>query len=152
MCSISLFKNYQCSLVVVNSSVKTEAFGGTTGVSFEETSSSKITNIEIRAGMYLDAVNVTRQDGTVVKHGGNGGTLHSFHLDNDEYICKIELGYSKFIDQLTFFTTKDRKYGPYGRTTGRLKTIDFGKGVLCGFLGRSGAYVDAIGFIFDTLP
>jgi hypothetical protein len=145
-------RNYYVSLFLVDRSTKTEVFGGISGVAFEDKLSSKIARIEVRAGQYLDALNISLQNGTTINHGGRGGISFTVDLGNDEYICKVEFGYSKYIDQITFFSTKNRIFGPFGRTTGSLKSIDFGKGVLVGFIGRCGSYIDAIGFVFDTLP
>ena len=129
---------------------KTTQYGGSGGNAFSDdlTMSVKITKISIRHGTYVDAIQTTWQrtsgeEYTGTRHGGGGGTETIINLKSDEYINRIEGRSGRYIDQLTFYTNKGNKFGPYGGSGGS----EFSMTDLCvgGFFGSSGTYLDAIG-------
>ncbi|GMN63963.1 hypothetical protein TIFTF001_033022 [Ficus carica] len=76
------------------------------------------------------------------------------NLDPDEYIVKVSghIGCSKLaqrtevVRSLTFKTSKQKTYGPYGTAEGTPFDFPIEKGKLVGFKGASGDLLDAIGF------
>ncbi|KAF8407133.1 hypothetical protein HHK36_006258 [Tetracentron sinense] len=89
------------------------------------------------------------------KHGGNGGnpTVNIKLQYPEEFItsvsghyCPVVRGGSAVIRSLTFKTNR-RTFGPYGVEEGTPFSFPVdGGGVIVGFKGRSGWYLDAIGF------
>ncbi|GLT92126.1 hypothetical protein SLE2022_099800 [Rubroshorea leprosula] len=88
------------------------------------------------------------------RRGGFGGKSHRIILQNpSEYLVGIA-GFVGKIEEndgfevlrsLTFYTNKG-KYGPFGDEIGREFTSGaMGSGMIAGFHGKSGAYLDAIG-------
>lgn len=82
--------------------------------------------------------------------------MHAVHFDQYEYIIAVVgfHGRSKWCDdcinQLGFITENEygnqNKRGPYGEKKGNLLLYT---GQVGGFYGRSGRYLDAIGFSYD---
>ncbi|KAJ0007256.1 hypothetical protein Pint_28872 [Pistacia integerrima] len=72
---------------------------------------------------------------TADKHGGVGGNQ----------TAEVVYGGSPVIRSLTFKSNK-RTYGPYGFEEGTPFTFSMDGGLVVGFKGRSGWYLDAIGF------
>ncbi|XP_042478167.1 jacalin-related lectin 19 [Macadamia integrifolia] len=88
------------------------------------------------------------------KHGGNGGnhTATIKLIYPEEHIvavsghyCPVVYGGTPVIRSLTF-KTNTRTLGPYGVEEGRSFTISMDGDLIIGFMGRSGWYLDAIGF------
>ena len=124
-------------------------YGGTGGGAFSDdlTETTKLTKINIWSGAMIDAIQATwmKPGGAVftgTKHGGNGGGLSTINLKNDEYITRIDGRADGHVNQLTFTTNLGNKYGPYGGSGGKEFTLS-GLNV-GGFLGRSGAFIDAL--------
>ena len=65
-----------------------------------------MTEIRVRAAKYIDAIQVVYGETSAPTHGGKGGQEHTFQLDDDERIVRIEGRGAKYIDQLQFFTNK----------------------------------------------
>ena len=132
-----------------------QQYGGTGGSAFSDdlTQTSQITQISIWSGSEVDAIQTTwsKQGGstfTGVKHGGNGGSLSTITLASGEYITRVDGRSGARTDQLTFFTNKGNKYGPYGGNGGSafsLTNLNVG-----GFLGRSGSRLDAFA-VFNSV-
>lgn len=115
--------------------------------------------MKIRSGGIIDSVqmiyrNDNGQKWTATAHGGSGGKLHTIHLEPYEYIVAVVgfYGESKWCDncinQLGFITENENgnqlKHGPYGKKRGNLLLYT---GEIGGLYGRSGKYLDAIGFL-----
>lgn len=109
--------------------------------------------IRIRSGWYIDALQIvykTKQTNTLrngPRHGGDGGTLKVFKLNNGEYITKIGGTYDKYVTSLWVFTSKGRQMEWGDKSRGK---ADFFYTAPSGFMiyqfwGRSGKFVDAIG-------
>mmetsp|Transcript_3693 Transcript_3693/g.4706 ORF Transcript_3693/g.4706 Transcript_3693/m.4706 type:complete len:1076 (-) Transcript_3693:128-3355(-) len=86
--------------------------------------STRITKIEMRfwEDMYFKfmySIKTLYEDNfgneTISSHGGNGGYLETFELDNDEYVTEVGVGKAgNFIDAMQFHTNKrsSGKFGP----------------------------------------
>jgi Jacalin-like lectin domain len=85
------------------------------------------------------------------QHGGNGGTLDTITLERGETIEQIRGRYSTTVNSITI-QTNVRTLGPFGGGGGAadyVYTAPTGHEII-GFIGRSGALVDAIGVIITT--
>jgi hypothetical protein len=111
--------------------------------------------VRIRAGDLVDAVQVmyALPDGRTSagpRHGGRGGREYTFSLDGDEYITGISGRYGDLIDSIRIHTNK-RTSPVFGGTGGssdfRIDVPQGGQAI--GFVGRSGARVDAIGLSYS---
>jgi hypothetical protein len=123
-------------------------YGGEGGYTFTDYNASKVSAIEVRHGAWIDAVTVTYADGSSAKHGGKGGSASSFTLDQDEYIVKVDMKVGRqYVEEISFQTTKDRRFGPYGSGHGPTLRFDFKDKVLLGFTGRCKEFLDALGFV-----
>lgn len=130
-------------------------YGGGGGGAFQDnppTPNSRIYGINVWSGVLIDAIQVIYIDefGNIIpgqKHGGNGGGLTSIILEKDEYIRAISGSSGAFLDHITFFTNKERRFSMGGEGGGYFDGVFFGyEGKLMGISGRCGALIDAIGF------
>lgn len=128
----------------------TQQFGGPGGSPFSDdlTQSCRIGTVNIRSGTYVDAIEViyVKPGGATYsggKHGGGGGSPHSFNLAANENIVRVDVRSGTYIDQLKFTTNLGNVYGPYGGNGGSASAVT---GQIGGILGRSGTYLDNIGF------
>ncbi|HSX13538.1 MAG TPA: DnaJ domain-containing protein [Chlamydiales bacterium] len=114
--------------------VCSQMIGGSSGNPFddkEEIARGRISQINIRSGWIIDAVQAVYEDakggiasGTL--HGGGGGGFHTISLPMNERIQKVVLCTGAFkglpehtiqqdtVDELTFHTNLGRVFGPYG--------------------------------------
>lgn len=128
---------------------KSTQYGGGGGGVFSDdlTQVKKITQIIVRSGTYVDAINVsyllTSGETITINHGGTGGTPSTIPLKDGEYITRIDGRAGSYIDQITFYTNLGSKFGPYGGSGGSEFSIS--NLYVGGFFGRCAAYVDAIG-------
>jgi Jacalin-like lectin domain len=131
--------------------VPTQQHGGQGGAAFSDdlTQTCRLAEVNIRHGSKVDAIQAvyttpSRATITGPMHGGDGGSLSNFKLENDEYITRIEGRFGGRTDALRFTTNKGRSFGPYGGDGGAAYVVE---GVqVRGFLGRSGDQLDAIAF------
>ncbi|MEW2635049.1 jacalin-like lectin [Streptomyces sp. NPDC048389] len=136
-------------------------FGGPHGTAFNDAAhlpaAPSPRTLTLRGGSRLDAVSLTHDGGTVLAHGGTGGTATSLTLAPGEHLASVTL-------------TKGRKDGrtrifSAALTTDRGRTLSAGSATsdrvtftapagwrLVGFTGRSGAEVDKLGVIYAPLP
>ncbi|MEH6579968.1 MAG: jacalin-like lectin [Amphritea sp.] len=130
-------------------------FGGAGGVLFERLipHGSRITEIQIRAGVYIEALQIfyEKKDGRLQdssRIGGHGGQLYRFKLDKGEYIIGISGRYGQFVDSIRIHTNRrvSPRYGGIGGTHNYRAIARFNT-ELIGFFGRSGLHVDAIGIV-----
>jgi hypothetical protein len=111
-----------------------------------------IYGIRIRAGLYIDSIQVFYQTSAGPRpdeqHGGNGGIEYFLNLNQNEYITKIGIRYGRFIDQLQIHTNfRTSTYGgPGGSTLIEIVPPKSGYKII-GFHGRSGVLLDALGII-----
>jgi hypothetical protein len=127
--------------------------GGSGGADFADDAiapSAKVREVHIRSGAYVDAIQIVHEVAGVTNpmpiHGGNGGALHVFSLDPDEYIIGIGGRWGKYVDSIYIQTNKQTS-PLYGRNnTENTYYFQAPEGSeIVGFFGRAGALVDAIG-------
>lgn len=93
----------------------------------------------------LGGLSVHFSNGTECIHGQTDcPDVHEFHLDPDERINQISVNCGYLIDKLTFHTTKNRQFGPYGGPGGGEGSTCPPPGGKCGHLvGVSGSVVNS---------
>ena len=146
------YKNMDCSLF------KSPQYGGSGGGAFNDLKSYPdivgIRGLRIRSGNQVDSIQATyllRYGNTIEgpKHGGYGGSEHSFTLGEGEVLTGMEgKTNGMLVDQLTFHSNWGRKYGPYGRTGRTLFKVE--GTAFVAFFGRSGNLLDAIGVMMSS--
>jgi hypothetical protein len=114
---------------------------------------SKVVEVRIRATQLLDAVQIVHQTGDGARHefpahGGGGGEVRVFLLDEGEYITGISGRCGEFVDSIRIHTNKQTSalYGGTGGPTEYHYEAPQGTEVV-GFYGRAAQYVDAIGVV-----
>jgi hypothetical protein len=131
-------------------------FGGTGGRRFQDSplpDGAKICKVRIRHGSSLNAIGLSyKLNGQITDlpmHGGNGGTLSEFTIEDDEYITSLSGRYDRVVNSLVIQTNKrtSSQYGGNGGSTDYKLHIQYPKQELVGFLGRSGLLLDAIGIV-----
>ncbi len=118
---------------------------------------SYIKKITIMHGRRIERIQVetVNRDGSKTIHatGEKAGKTSVIYLRENEYIVAVSGRSGTLIDQLTFFTNRGRKFGPYGGTGGKPFGIKLPKGArMIGFSGRSGQAIDQFGLIYNTEP
>jgi hypothetical protein len=108
-----------------------------------------LTKITVWHRDYVDGIQLETDTGVLPKIGGSGlrrdVRQDTFALAPDEFLTGITVEYWRYIDRITFHTTK-RDYGPFGGPGGVLKknlTAPAGRKVV-GFKGRHWQLVDSI--------
>lgn len=156
---------------VETKTVVSTLYGGTGGGPWDDgIIFNGVRAITIRSGRCIDSIHVVYdRDNKHIRaegHGGTGGNQYpTIKLDYPrEFITKVE-GYFDEVDwvegnpvvirSLNFETNVGKKYGPYGDALGNTNpnpnatpftfTVNPGQRII-GFFGRSGHYIDAIGF------
>lgn len=109
----------------------------------------------VSSGWYIDQIEVRVADIAKSKShlhhssfGGHGGTKVGFTLNDGEYITEVFGTYDKFLVTLGIRTSKGKKKewgGDNGQGRAEFKYAVPSGYYICGFIGRSGALVDAIG-------
>jgi Jacalin-like lectin domain len=134
-----------------------EVYGGDGGESFRDRAQGILKGIKVRSGDLIDSIQCLWAEGgetnTGDLHGGEGGEEAEIKLEDGEYVTRIsgvivKLEDLKIVGSITIKTSK-RTLGPYGQgTDGEKFEIEAPKDEeICGFRGRSGAYLDAIGIV-----
>ncbi len=134
--------------------------GGAGGGPFadpQELNTIKVVRITIRSGAYVDAVQMTleRPDGSLITfdhHGGFGGGEQNFDLEAGEHVTSIDGRYGAYVDHINIHTDHGRVLsgGGGGGVEGYSYTAPPGFEI-AGFIGRSGAYIDAIGVLLRPI-
>jgi len=144
---------------------QTQTAGGPGGGTFSDVvpDGGRLARVTIRAGAYIDGIGISyvAAGGKWVDcpfHGGPGGATGGFDLAPGEYILGVDGRSGLYVDSLTFYTSLDKSYDPYGGSGGGPFTLGFlalaqqGFGrdevpmKVQGIAGRSGLYLDAISF------
>ncbi|WP_106401320.1 jacalin-like lectin [Actinocorallia populi] len=134
-----------------------DPFGGPHGGHYSDLPSvkagSRVAVLSLRAGSRVDRVGATLEDGTVLSHGGTGGTLRTLALDRGEYAVSAKLCRGRKHGRTRIFHvefTTDR-----GRTlSGGTVTPDCVSHTappgwqIAGYHGRSGTEVNKLGMIY----
>ncbi|GAA0472587.1 hypothetical protein Aca07nite_75160 [Actinoplanes capillaceus] len=134
-----------------------DQFGGPHGDHYNDIVSvpaaARATVIGLRAGSRVDQVNLTLATGTVLAHGGTGGTARSLTLGSGEYVTSAYLcraqhsGHTRIF--YARFTTNLGNSVAGGTTTSDCATRTAPAGwQIAGFHGRSGSAVDKLGVIY----
>ena len=153
-------------LLVINSSDAkvrfTKLVGGTSGSKFMLPSSRhdilstyRITNIAIQHGRRIEKIEVeyaNRQGSKQTESIGNDdGNWSYINLDEDEFIVYITGRSGTLIDQITFYTSKRRIFGPFGGAGGNAFEINIPSNAkVIGFYGKEGPSIHQIGLIYKT--
>ncbi|HEX2145233.1 MAG TPA: jacalin-like lectin [Glycomyces sp.] len=134
-----------------------DQFGGPHGDFFTDVddldANDAARTLRLRAGERVDQIGVTLADGTVLNHGGNGGTLHELVLNTGEHPVSLHLCRAKHNDHTRIFyarfTTNTGRTLAAGTTTGDCTTYTAPNGwQIAGFHGRAGTAVDKTGVVY----
>ena len=131
--------------------------GGTDGTPFKDKARGRLAAVTVRSGAWIDSIRCSYEDeGTIEKgdlHGGEGGDEAEVKLEPGETLIGVfgvfrGEGPDRVIGSVGFKTTK-RTVEPIGKTTdGEKFALDAPTGQeICGFQGRSGDYLSAIGMV-----
>ncbi|KAH7673903.1 Mannose-binding lectins domain-containing protein [Dioscorea alata] len=133
-------------------------WGGQGGVPWDDGVYSTVRQIVITHGTAIDSIRIEYdRKGTSlwsVKHGGNGGAkTDKVPLDHPTEILTTVSGHfgsmtngSPIIIRSLTFHSNYSKYGPFGLEQGTQFSCPINGAKIVGFHGRSGWYVDSIGF------
>ncbi|MEU5668190.1 jacalin-like lectin [Streptomyces longwoodensis] len=134
-----------------------DPFGGPHGAPFTDVDrvppGARVTTVALRAGSRVDQVGLTLGDGTVLTHGGTGGTAASLALGGDEYLtgatlCRGQKDGRTRVFSVRFTTSLGRTLAG-GTTTSDCVTRTAPDGwQIAGFHGRAGDEADEVGFLY----
>jgi hypothetical protein len=120
-------------------------FGGGGGGSYSESFKTPPIGVLIRAGEYVDSIQMIYSTGPGDRWGGGGGGSYPINLNPGEYIQGIGIRSGQYVDSITIYTNL-RTFGPYGGGGGGQQPVCGGPGwQVIGIFGRGGQYVDALG-------
>ncbi len=134
-----------------------DQFGGPHGDYYQDIDSvpagARATVISLRSGSRVDQVGLTLADGTLLTHGGTGGSASSLTLGSGEYVTSAYLCEGQYSGHTRIFyarfTTNLGNTLAGGTTTSDCVTRTAPSGwQIAGFHGRSGDEVDKVGFIY----
>ncbi|WP_306962127.1 jacalin-like lectin [Streptomyces afghaniensis] len=145
----------------VNSSLRAGDFiGGPHGTAFNDADDLPATpaprTLTLRGATRLDAVSLTHDGGTVLTHGGTGGTPASLTLASGEHLASVKLTQGQKdgrtrIFSASFTTDKNRTLSA-GTATSDAKTFTAPSGwQIVGFTGRAGTEIDKLGVIYAPI-
>ena len=117
----------------------------------------KVIAVLISSGILIDFLQlIVRQNGTnraLAQHGGDGGHLTPFVLNDDEYLTGISGRHELYIDSITLHTNirTSQRFGGHGGE--REFSINANNGEqIVGLWCRSDIYIDALGAITAPAP
>ncbi|MEV4336693.1 jacalin-like lectin [Streptomyces sp. NPDC049590] len=136
-------------------------FGGPHGTAFNDADDLPATpaprTLTLRGAARLDAVALTHDDGTVLGHGGTGGTAVSLTLAAGEHLTSVKLtrgqkdGRTRIFSAA--FTTDRGRTLSAGTATADGITLTAPAGwQITGFTGRSGDEIDKLGVLYTPIP
>jgi endonuclease/exonuclease/phosphatase family metal-dependent hydrolase len=134
-----------------------DQFGGPHGTPFSDVGALRggeyATELHLRAGNRVDRIGLTLGGGTVLAHGGSGGTAASLVMASGEYPVSLRACSGKHSNRTRIFfaqfTTSTGRTLSGGTPTGDCTTFTAPSGwQIAGFHGRSGDEVDKIGVIY----
>ncbi|WP_171111133.1 MULTISPECIES: jacalin-like lectin [unclassified Streptomyces] len=145
----------------VNPSLKaSDFFGGPHGTAFNDADDLPATpsprTLTLRGGSRLDAVSLTHDGGTVLSHGGTGGTATTLTLGSGEHLTSVKLTQGQKdgrtrIFSAAFSTDKGRTLTA-GTATTATRTFTAPSGwQIVGFTGRSGDEIDKLGVLYAPI-
>ncbi|MCC3763174.1 hypothetical protein K3N28_08835 [Glycomyces sp. TRM65418] len=134
-----------------------DQFGGPHGAFFTDVddldAGDAARTLRLRGGARVDLIGATLADGTVLDHGGSGGTLVQLTLNAGEHPVSLRLCRGKHDNHTRVFyarfTTSTGRTLAAGTTTGDCTTYTAPSGwQIAGFHGRAGAEVDKVGVVY----
>ncbi|CAL9056581.1 unnamed protein product [Musa banksii] len=145
--------------------IKVGSWGGNKGAHWDMGPASRITRVQIYAGLIVDSIKVWYVvDGTpnvTCRHGGSGSNPHQAPLlslslslslspEDGEYIKCISGHVKDFrgtrrVSQLTFVTNLRKTHGPFGQGGGVAFSVPVAEGRIIGFFGNAEKYLNALG-------
>ncbi|MFF4522146.1 jacalin-like lectin [Streptomyces bluensis] len=145
----------------LNSSLRaSDFFGGPHGTAFNDADDLPADvsprTLTLRGSSRLDAVALTHDGGTVVSHGGTGGTATSLTLASGEHLTSVRLTQGQRdgrtrIFSAAFTTDKGRSLSA-GTATSDAKTFTAPSGwQIVGFTGRAGDEIDKLGVLYAPI-
>lgn len=129
--------------------------GGTGGQEFLDQpipKDSKVIEVKVRSGSLIDAVQIVYESRNgrheLPKHGGDGGQLNVFPLDQNEYITGLSGRFGSQVDSIRIHTNLQTS-PVYGGAGGVAEYHYYApeNTEIIGFYGRSGSLIDAIGVV-----
>ncbi|KAK4444356.1 endonuclease/Exonuclease/phosphatase [Podospora aff. communis PSN243] len=113
----------------------------------------RVGSINFRGASRVDSVGVTLGDGTVLRHGGNGGTAGSLSLGAGEFWVEGEMCQAQRDGRTRIFyvraTTSRGRELRSGTRSGECVVYRAPEGwQVVGFLGQDGNEVDQLGFVY----
>ncbi|KAA8544820.1 hypothetical protein F0562_019589 [Nyssa sinensis] len=136
-------------------------FGGRGGDSWNDGIYTTVRQLVIYSGPVIDSIQIeydeNGQSKWSEKHGENdGGVRNMVKLEYpDEFLISIS-GYSTtessnaVVQSLTIQSNR-QQYGPFGKEEGKYFSTSPTSGMIIGFHGRSGLYLDSIGAYFKPI-
>ncbi|KAK0622565.1 Endonuclease/exonuclease/phosphatase [Immersiella caudata] len=112
-----------------------------------------VASINLRGASRVDSIGVTLSDGTVLRHGGTGGTAVSLALGAGEFwvegeMCQAQKDGRTRIFYLRARTSSGREVSA-GKKSGECVVYRAPGGwQIVGFLGQDGSEVDQLGFVY----
>jgi endonuclease/exonuclease/phosphatase family metal-dependent hydrolase len=137
--------------------VMSDQFGGPHGNFFTDVddldAGDAARTLRLRGASRVDLIGVTLTDGTVLDHGGSGGTLSQLTLNAGEYPVSLHLCSAQHDGRTRIFyarfTTNTGRTLATGTTTSSCVTYTAPTGwQIAGFHGRAGAELDKVGVIY----
>lgn len=135
-------------------------FGGPHGTAFNDADDLPATlaprTLTLRGDARLDAVSLTHDGGTVLGHGGTGGTATSLTLASGEHLTSVKLtegqkdGRTR-IFSAAFVTDKGRTLSAGTATTDTVTFTAPSGWQIVGFTGRSGDEIDKLGVLYAPI-
>lgn len=145
----------------LNSSLRaSDFFGGPHGTAFNDADDLPAgvspRTLTLRGSSRLDGVSLTLDGGTVLSHGGTGGTATSLTLASGEHLSSVKLTQGQKdgrtrIFSAAFTTDKGRSLSA-GTVTSDAKTFTAPSGwQIVGFTGRAGDEIDKLGVLYAPI-
>ncbi|MEV0618284.1 jacalin-like lectin [Nonomuraea sp. NPDC050404] len=132
-----------------------EQFGGPHGTYFTDVvpTRAQAATLSLNAGSRVDRIGLTLRNGTILAHGGTGGTAGTLALGADEYATSLHLCRGARNGQTRIFyarfTTNLGRTLAGGTTTSDCTTFSAPAGrQIAGFHGRSGTELDKVGVVY----
>ncbi|MEV6615830.1 jacalin-like lectin [Streptomyces sp. NPDC051051] len=132
-------------------------FGGPHGTAFTDADDLPAVpaprTLTLRGGSRVDAVSLTHDGGTVLTHGGTGGTATSLTLAAGEHLTSVRLTQGQKdgrtrVFSASFTTDRGRTLST-GTATADARTFTAPAGwQIVGFTGRAGVEVDKLGVVY----
>jgi len=125
----------------------TQKFGGhgQNGQYFDDNHNSPVIAVNIKHGIYVDAIQMIYQNGQGNFHGGQGGNYSSFNLRQGEKIVQVNYRCGGWIDAIQFVTNYGLASPWYGGNGGSNGSLFCGQGI-CNMKGTAAQYVDSLQF------